>query len=92
MGEAEERPRPPWPFERFPQRADWVELARFYDFLKPFYILTKPMEGNASTPDAEGGHGAVWETIKTTDYLLVKIQAGCVEHPVRGSLPFQVGD
>ncbi|OAQ57939.1 transposase-like protein [Purpureocillium lilacinum] len=51
---------------------DWVELQRFYDFLKPFYILTKTMEGNASAPGAEGDHGAVWETLKTMDYLFVK--------------------
>lgn len=53
---------------------DWVELQRFYDFLKPFYILTKTMEGNASTPGAEGGHGAVWEPLKTMDYLFVKFR------------------
>ncbi|PWI63935.1 hypothetical protein PCL_02788, partial [Purpureocillium lilacinum] len=52
---------------------DWVELQRFYDFLKPFYILIKTMEGNASTPAAEG-HGAVWETLKTMDYLFVKFR------------------
>jgi hypothetical protein len=26
----------------------WAELQRFRDFLEPFYILTKTMEGNAN--------------------------------------------
>ncbi|KAM4061992.1 transposase-like protein [Hirsutella rhossiliensis] len=42
----------------FLNAGDWVELERFYEFLKPFYILTKTIEGNASKPGAEGGHGA----------------------------------
>ncbi|KAJ4159594.1 uncharacterized protein LMH87_007535 [Akanthomyces muscarius] len=49
----------------FLNATDWAELERFYHFLKPFYILTKTMEGNANKPGAEGGHGAVWETLKT---------------------------
>lgn len=53
---------------------DWAELERFYEFLKPFYILTKTMEGNANKPDAEGGHGAVWETLKTMDYMFMKFK------------------
>ncbi|KAJ6790307.1 hypothetical protein PWT90_10996 [Aphanocladium album] len=53
---------------------DWTELERFHNFLKPFYVLTKTMEGNASALGAEGGHGAVWETLKTIDYLFVKFK------------------
>ncbi|KJZ69914.1 hypothetical protein HIM_10699 [Hirsutella minnesotensis 3608] len=32
------------------------------------------MEGNASRNGAEGGHGAVWETLKTMDYLFIKFK------------------
>ncbi|KAM4056473.1 reverse transcriptase (RNA-dependent DNA polymerase) [Hirsutella rhossiliensis] len=32
----------------FLNAGDWVELERFYEFLKPFYILTKTIEGNAT--------------------------------------------
>ena len=53
---------------------DQAELKRFYKFLKPFYILTKTMEGNANKPGAEGGHGAVWETLKTIDYMFIKFK------------------
>ncbi|KAM4061668.1 reverse transcriptase (RNA-dependent DNA polymerase) [Hirsutella rhossiliensis] len=31
----------------FLNATDWVELQRFFDFLKPFHILTQTMEGNA---------------------------------------------
>lgn len=63
----------------FLNAADWAELERFRDFLKPFYILTKTMEGNASKLGAEGGHGAVWETLKTMDYLFVKFKQAAEE-------------
>ena len=58
----------------FLSAADWAERERFHSFLKPFYVLTKTMEGNANRPGAEGGHGAVWETIKTINYLFVKFK------------------
>ncbi|KJZ68075.1 hypothetical protein HIM_12531 [Hirsutella minnesotensis 3608] len=58
----------------FLNATDWVELQRFFDFLKPFHILTQTMEGNASKDGAEGGHGAVWETLKTMDYLFIKFK------------------
>ncbi|KAF5228595.1 hypothetical protein FANTH_14457 [Fusarium anthophilum] len=63
----------------FLSAVDWAELERFHDFLKPFYILTKTMEGNASKPGAEGGHGAVWETLKIMDYLFVKFKQAAEE-------------
>ncbi|KAG7423449.1 Zinc finger BED domain-containing protein RICESLEEPER 2 [Fusarium oxysporum f. sp. raphani] len=63
----------------FLSAVDWAELERFHDFLKPFYILTKTMEGNASKPGTEGGHGAVWETLKTMDYLFVKFKQAAEE-------------
>ncbi|KAM4065529.1 transposase-like protein [Hirsutella rhossiliensis] len=59
--------------------ADWAELERFHNFLKPFYVLTKTMEGNANNASAEGGHGAVWETLKTMDYLFVKFKQAAEE-------------
>jgi hypothetical protein len=48
-----------------------AELQRFRDFLEPFYILTKTMEGNANRNDKGGGHGAVWETLKTMDCMFI---------------------
>ncbi|KAJ6437886.1 transposase-like protein [Purpureocillium lavendulum] len=71
--------------------ADWVELERFCDFLKPFYILTKTMEGNASTSGAEGGHGAVWETLKTMDYLFVKFRQAAEETRFEDASHFKSG-
>jgi hypothetical protein len=32
------------------------------------------MEGNANKLGAEGGHGAVWETLKTMDYMFMKFK------------------
>ena len=29
------------------------------------------MEGNANRDGKEGGHGAVWETLKTIDYMFI---------------------
>lgn len=63
----------------FLNAGDWVELERFNAFLTPFYILTKTMEGNASKSGAEGGHGAVWETLKTMDYLFMKFKQAADE-------------
>ncbi len=37
------------------------------------------MEGNTSKQGAEGGHGAVWETLKTMDYLFVKFKQAAEE-------------
>ncbi|KAM4063327.1 transposase-like protein [Hirsutella rhossiliensis] len=59
--------------------ADWAELECFHNFLKPFYVLAKTMEGNANNASAEGGHGAVWETLKTMDYLFVKFKQAAEE-------------
>ncbi|OAQ61313.1 transposase-like protein [Purpureocillium lilacinum] len=71
--------------------ADWVELERFCDFLKPFYILTKTMEGNASTSGAEGGHGAVWETLKPMDYLFVKFRQAAEDTRFEDASHFKSG-
>jgi hypothetical protein len=62
----------------------WAELQRFRDFLEPFYILTKTMEGNANRDGKEGGHGAVWETLKTMDYMFIAFNnaaASCRDEP-----------
>lgn len=37
------------------------------------------MEGNASKQGTEGGHGAVWETLKTMDYLFTKFRQATEE-------------
>ncbi|KID93531.1 transposase-like protein, partial [Metarhizium majus ARSEF 297] len=75
----------------FLNAADWVELERFYEFLKPFYILTKTMEGNANKPGAEGGHGAVWETLKTMDYLFIKFKQAAYETRLEDASHFKSG-
>jgi hypothetical protein len=64
--------------------ADWDELQRFHDFLQPFYILTKTIEGNARKVGQEGGHGAIWETLKIMDYLFSKFNTAaesCFNEP-----------
>jgi hypothetical protein len=75
----------------FLNATDWAELERFHDFLKPFYILTKTMEGNASKPGAEGGHGAIWETLKTMDYLFVKFKQAAEETRFEEASHFKSG-
>ncbi|OAA34049.1 transposase-like protein [Metarhizium rileyi] len=75
----------------FLNAADWVELERFYEFLKPFYILTKTMEGNANKPGAEGGHGAVWETLNTMDYLSIKFKQAAYETQLEDTSHFKSG-
>ncbi|KJZ68529.1 hypothetical protein HIM_12077 [Hirsutella minnesotensis 3608] len=75
----------------FLNTADWAELERFFDFLKPFYILTKTMEGNASKTGAEGGHGAVWETLKTMDYLFMKFKQAAEDTRLEGASHFKSG-
>ncbi|KJZ70580.1 hypothetical protein HIM_10009 [Hirsutella minnesotensis 3608] len=77
--------------KNFLNAADWAELARFHDFLKPFYILTKTMEGNAGRPGAEGGHGAVWETLKTMDYLFLKFKQAAEETRFEEASHFKSG-
>ncbi|KAM4061909.1 transposase-like protein [Hirsutella rhossiliensis] len=75
----------------FLNAGDWVELERFYEFLKPFYILTKTIEGNASKPGAEGGHGAVWETLKTMDYLFMKFKQAAEDTQFQEASHFKSG-
>ncbi|KAM4058322.1 transposase-like protein [Hirsutella rhossiliensis] len=75
----------------FLNAGDWVELERFYEFLKPFYILTKTIEGNASKPGAEGGHGAVWETLKTMDYLFMKFKQAAEDTQFEEASHFKSG-
>ena len=70
---------------------DWAELERFHEFLKPFYILTKTMEGNANKPDAEGGHGAVWETLKTMDYMFIKFKRAAEDTLLEEASHFKSG-
>ena len=70
---------------------DWTELQRFYNFLSPFYILTKTMEGNANKHGNEGGHGAVWETLKTMDWLFMKIKQAAEETRDEDDSHFKLG-
>ncbi|KAM4063997.1 transposase-like protein [Hirsutella rhossiliensis] len=66
----------------FLNAGDWVELERFYEFLKPFYILTKTIEGNAS---------AVWETLKTMDYLFMKFKQAAEDTQFEEASHFKSG-
>ncbi|KAJ2983394.1 hypothetical protein NQ176_g716 [Zarea fungicola] len=62
------------PSKYFLSSTDWDELECFRDFLKPFDILEETVGGNATALGTEGGHGAVWETLKTMDYLFVRFR------------------
>ncbi len=75
----------------FLNASDWAELERFYEFLKPCYILTKTMEGNANKPDAKGGHGAVWETLKTMDYMFMKFKQAAEDTQLEEASYFKSG-
>lgn len=77
--------------KEFLNAADWVELERFYEFLRPFYVLTKTMEDNANKPGAEGGHGAMWETLKTMDYLFIKFKQATYEARLEDASHFKSG-
>lgn len=70
---------------------DWAELERFYEFLKPFYVLTKTMEGTANKPDTEGGHGAVWETLKIMDYIFIKFKRAAEDTQLEETSHFKSG-
>ena len=75
----------------FLNAADWAELERFCEFLKPFYVLTKTMEGNANRSGAQGGHGAVWETLKTMDYLFIKFKQAAEDTQLEEASHFKSG-
>lgn len=48
---------------------DWKELEALIKLLQPFKRLTKHMEGVANKFGQEGSHGAIWETLKSMDYM-----------------------
>ena len=77
--------------KNFLNAADWVELECFYESLKPFYVLTKTTEDNANKPGAEGGHGAMWETLKTMDYLFIKFKQATYEARLEDASHFKSG-
>ncbi|TWU70677.1 hypothetical protein ED733_001751 [Metarhizium rileyi] len=49
------------------------------------------MEGNANKPGAEGGHGAVWETLNTMDYLSIKFKQAAYEPRLEDNSHFKSG-
>jgi len=49
---------------------DWEELRHFKQLLKPFYKVTKRVEGHAK----QGSHGAVWEVLPGFEYLFNALQ------------------
>ncbi|TKA50188.1 hypothetical protein B0A49_11188, partial [Cryomyces minteri] len=58
---------------------DWEELRHFAELLKPFYTVTKRVEGNANKPGYEGSHGALWEVLMSIDYLYKKLSTAADE-------------
>jgi hypothetical protein len=48
---------------------DWAELQLYVNLLKPFKNLTKHMEGIANKLGSEGAHGAIWESLKSMDFM-----------------------
>lgn len=49
------------------------------------------MEGNANKPGGEGGHGAVWETLKTMDYLFIKFKQAAEDTRLEEASHFKSG-
>ncbi len=46
--------------------ADWKILVKIKSILKPFFITTKHLEGNA----IDGNHGALWEVVLGIECLI----------------------
>lgn len=49
------------------------------------------MEGNANRSGAQGGHGAVWETLKTMDYLFIKFKQAAEDTQLEEASHFKSG-
>ena len=49
------------------------------------------MEGNANKSGAEGGHGTVWETLKTMNYLFIKFKQAADEIQLEEASYFKSG-
>lgn len=50
--------------------ADWEILVKIKAILKPFFITTKHLEGNAT----DGSHGALWEVVLGIECLLQSLE------------------
>ncbi|EKG18607.1 Ribonuclease H-like protein [Macrophomina phaseolina MS6] len=48
---------------------DWRQLELYLALLRPFKSLTKRMEGMADKDGREGSHSALWEILKSMDYM-----------------------
>lgn len=59
---------------------DWEMLVKIKAVLKPLFISTKRMEGNAT----EGLHGALWEVVVNLERLVQGLQEWMIrlEHDV----------
>ena len=53
--------------------------------------MTKTIEGNADKDGAEGGHGAIWETIKIMDFLFLKFKTAAAETEFEEESHFKAG-
>ncbi len=53
---------------------DWTDLEHFFHLLRPLKKLTKKMQGNANKTGREGSYGAVWEVLKSMDWMFVKLK------------------
>ena len=49
------------------------------------------MEGNANKLGAEGGHGVVWETLKTMDYMFMKFKQAAEDTQLEEASHFKLG-
>jgi hypothetical protein len=49
---------------------DWEQLRVITKALEPFYLVTKRLEGEAST----GSHGVIWEALPILDHLMSHVE------------------
>lgn len=50
---------------------DWRELAELHELLKPFYRMTKELQGNMKDSRM---NGALWDVLPAMDYLLQTLE------------------
>ena len=53
---------------------DFELLSHYKNLLKPFQRLTIQLQGNADKPGFEGSYGAVWEVLKSMNFMFTRLQ------------------
>jgi len=53
---------------------DFEVLSHYKTLLKPFQRLTIQLQGNADKMGFEGSYGAVWEVLKSMDFMFTRLQ------------------